>query len=157
LLRSTLLEVLNAEARFLGAPAVSDRVLEDWFYEDLLPRPTEKGLPGGGSEWRYSSAALEAGLEIVRLKSSNPIRRNSALRVRLWLLDFFIPPRRIAEDLQSEFARLLGRHFFRNPFRYDAESGEDVSDREKDRERRRAGPLDPAFVDAGWELPVTTS
>ena len=75
------------------------------------------------------------------------------VRIRLWLLDFFVPTIRIAEDLQSEFSRLLYRNFFRNPLRYDAELGEDISDREKDAERRKAGPLDPAFVDAGLELP----
>jgi hypothetical protein len=147
-----MLEVLNAEAQFLGAPAVSDRVLEDWFYEDLLPRPIEKGLPGGGSEWAYSPAALRAGLEVIRLKGSSPSRRNSVLRIRLWLLDFFVPTHRIAEDLRSEFSRLLHRHFFRDPLRYDA-SGKHISEREKERERRRAGPLDPTFVDAGLELP----
>lgn len=147
-----MLEVLNAEAQFLGAPVVSDRVLEDWFYEDLLPRPIEKGLPAGGSEWRYSPAALRAGLEVIRLKGASPSRRNSVLRIRLWLLDFFVPTHRIAEDLRSEFSRLLHRHFFRDPLRYDA-SGKHISEREKEQERRRAGPLDPAFVDAGLELP----
>jgi hypothetical protein len=148
-----LLEVLNAEARSLGAPALSDRALEDWFFEDLLPRPIEKGLAGGGSEWRYSSDAIRAALEVVRLKCSTPSRRNSAVRIRLWLLDFFIPINRIKEDLESEFSRLLRRDFFRYPFRYDSESGDDISEREKDREQRRAGPLDPTFVRAGFELP----
>jgi hypothetical protein len=148
-----LLEVLNAEARFLGAQPVSDRVLEDWFYEDLLPRPIEKGLAGGGSEWRYSPDAIRAALAVVRLKASTPSRRNSVVRIRLWLLDFIIPINRIREDLASEFGRLLRRHFFRYPFNYDAESGEDISEGEKDRERRRAGPLDPAFVHAGLEVP----
>jgi hypothetical protein len=147
------LEVLNAEARSRGAPAVSDRALEDWFFEDLLPRPIEKGLAGGGSEWRYTPDAVRTALEVVRLKSSTPSRRNSVVRIRLWLLDFFVPTVRIAEDLQSEFSRLLHRNFFRNPLRYDAKSGEDISDREKDGERSKAGPLDPTFVDAGLELP----
>jgi hypothetical protein len=147
------LEVLNAEARFLGAPSVSDRALEDWFFEDLLPRPIEKGLAGGGSEWRYAPDAIRAALEVIRLKGSTPGRRNSVVRIRLWLLDFSIPINRIKEDLESEFSRLLRRHFFRYPFHYDAESGDDISEHEKDRERRRAGPLDSAFVDAGMELP----
>jgi hypothetical protein len=153
LLRSTLLEVLNAEAQSFGAPAVSDRVLEDWFYEDLLPRPIEKGLAGGGSEWRYTPDTIRAALEIIRLKGSTPSRRNSVVRIRLWLLDFFVPINRVKQDLESEFSRFLRRHFFRYPFRYDAETGDDGSEHEKERERRRAGPLDPAFVDAGMELP----
>lgn len=147
------MEVLNAEARFLGAPPVRDRVLEDWFYEDLLPRPIEKGLAGGGSEWRYSPDAIRAALAIVRLKGSTPSRRNSVVRIRLWLLDFFIPINRIKEDLESEFNRFLRRRFFRYPFHYDAESGADISELEKERERRRAGPLDSTFVDAEMELP----
>jgi hypothetical protein len=134
-----LLEVLNAEARFLGAPPVSDRALEDWFFEDLLPRPIEKGLAGGGSEWRYSPDAIRAALEVVRLKASTPSQRNSVVRIRLWLLDFFIPMNRIRPDLKSEFDRLLRRHFFRYPFQYDAESGDDISEREKERERRGRG------------------
>jgi hypothetical protein len=39
------------------------------------------------------------------------------------------------------------------PFHYDAESGADISELEKERERRRAGPLDSTFVDAEMELP----
>jgi hypothetical protein len=148
-----LLEVLNAEARFLGAQPVSDRVLEDWLYEDLFPPPIEKGLAGGGSEWRYRPDAIRAALEVVRLKGSTPSRRNSVVRIRLWLLDFAIPTNRIKGDLESEFSRLLRRHIFRYPFHYDAESGNDISEREKERERRRAGPLDSTFVDAGMELP----
>jgi hypothetical protein len=147
-----LLEVLNAEARFLGAQPVSDRVLEDWFYEDLLLRPIEKGLAGGGSEWRYSPDAIRAALAVVRLKGSTPSRRNSVVRIRLWLLDFFVPINRIKEDLESEFSRFLRRHFFRHPFHYDAESGDDISELEKEREQRRAGSLDSTFVDAGMEL-----
>ena len=153
LLRQTILEVLNAEARSLGAPPIIDRTLEDWFHEKLFERPTERGLAGGGSEWRYSPAALRAALEVVRLKASSPNRRNAVLRIRMWLLGLYVPIDQIAEDLGSEFSRLLRRRFFRNPFRYDADSGHDLSEREKESERRRAGPLDPTFVDAGWELP----
>ena len=72
----------------------------------------------------------------------------------MWLLGFHVPTRRIKEDSKSEFDRLVSRHFFRNPFRYDASSGSGLSEREKERERRRAGPLDPAFVEAGLELPT---
>jgi hypothetical protein len=153
MLRQTMLEVLNAEARALGAPPINDRTLEDWFHEGLFERPTQKGLSGGGSEGLYSPAALRAALAVVRLKASNPQRRNAVLRIRLWLLGFDVPTDQIADDLESEFSRLLRRRFFRNPFRYDAESGHDLSEREKERERRRAGQLDPTLVDAGWELP----
>jgi hypothetical protein len=152
-LKDTILAVLNAEARSLGAEPVTERALEDWISEDLFKGPTEKGLSGGGSEWRYSPAALRAALEVVRLKASTPNRRNTVLRIRLWLLSFDVPINRIAEDLESEFSRTLHRRFFRNPFRYDANSSADLSEREKEKERRRAGPLDPTFVDAGLELP----
>ena len=152
MLKDTILAVLNAEARSLGADPVTERALEDWISEDLFKGPTEKGLAGGGSEWRYSPATLRAALEVVRLKASSPERRNAVLRVRLCLLGFYVPTNRIAEDLESEFSRLLHRRVFRNPFRYDANSGDDLSEREKEVERRRAGPLDPAFVDAGLEL-----
>ena len=153
--KETLLEVLNAEARSLGSPSITDRMLRDWILEDLFPGPTEKGLGrGSGSEWRYSPAALKAALEVVKLKASDPKRRNTVLRIRLWLLGFDVPIDRIAEDLESAFSRLLGRSFFRNPFRYDASSGRGLSEREQERERRRAGPLDPTFIDAGWEVPT---
>jgi hypothetical protein len=153
-LKETILSVLNAEARSLGAEPDTERALEDWISEDLFKGPTEKGLSGGGSEWRYSPAALRAAVEVVRLKASTPNRRNTVLRIRLWLLGFDVPINRITEDLESEFSRALHRRFFRNPFRHDASSGADLSEREKEKERRRAGPLDPAFVDAGLELPV---
>jgi hypothetical protein len=151
--KETLLEVLSAEARSRASPRVTDRMLRDWIDEDLFPGPKEKGLGQGlGSEWRYSPAALRAALEVVRLKASSPERRNKVLRIRLWLLGFDVPMVRIVKDLKSEFRRLLWRRFFRNPFRYDASSGDDLSEREKETERRRAGPLDPTFIDAGWEL-----
>jgi hypothetical protein len=70
-------------------------MLRDWVGEDLFPGATKKGLGRGlGSEMRYSPAALAAGLEVVRLKASGP-RRNAALRLRLWLLDFDVPMDRI--------------------------------------------------------------
>jgi hypothetical protein len=156
LLKETLLEVLNAEARSSHGDSdlkVTDRMLRDWIDEGLFLGPKEKGLGQGlGSAWRYSPAALKAALEVVRLKALDPQRRNAVLRIRLWLLGFDIPINRIAEDLESEFSRLLGRRIFRNPLRFDADSGDHLSEREKEAERRRAGPLDPTFVDAGWEL-----
>jgi hypothetical protein len=149
-----MLEVLNAEARSLGASPIIDRTLEDWFHEELFEGPTEKGLSGGGSEWRYSTAALRAALEVVKFKASRPERRNAVLRIRLWLLDFHVPIEHIKKDLKSEFRRLLRRHFFRNPLHYDVSSGKNLSEGERARERRRAGPLDPTFVDAGLEMPT---
>jgi hypothetical protein len=151
--RETLLEVLNAEARSLSSPAITDRMLRDWIAEDLFLGPTEKGLGRGlGSERLYSPAALAAGLEVVRLRASGP-RRNAALRLRLWLLDFDVPMDRITEDLRSEFDRLLRRGFFRNPLRYDAHSGEEYSEREIQAELRRAGSLDPDLAAAGLAPP----
>jgi hypothetical protein len=148
-----MLDALNTEARSLGLPPIIDRTLEDWFHEDLFERPIEKGLGGGGSEWDYPPAALRAGLEVVRLKASNLNRRNTVLRIRLWLQDFHVPTYRIAADLKSEFGRLVRRHFFRNPFHHDVYSGDDLSEGEKEAERRRAGALDPTFVAARFELP----
>jgi hypothetical protein len=148
-----MLDALNAEAQSLGLEPIFDRTLEDWFHEDLFERPAEKGLSGGGSEWDYPPAALGAGLEVVRLKASNPNRSNTVLRIRLWLQDFRVPTYRILADLKSEFSRLLHRQFFRNPLHYDVNSGDELSEREKEAERRRAGPLDPTFVAAGFELP----
>lgn len=151
--RETFLEVLNAEARSLKSPPITDRMLRDWIVEKLFPGPTEKGLGRGlGSERRYSPAALAAGLEVVRLRASGT-QRNAALRLRLWLLDFEIPMDRIIEDLRSEFDRLLRRGFFRNPLRYDARSDEKYSERETQAELRRAGPLDPGLAAAGFPPP----
>jgi hypothetical protein len=151
-LKDTILAVLNAEAHSLGADPVTERALEDWISEDLLEKPTEKGLAGGGSEWRYSPIALRAGLEIVRLKASRPSRRNRELRLRLWLLDFHVPIDRVAEDLKSEFERLLKRQFLRNPPR-DARSTNGLSERQRKVELRKAGPLDPSLADAGLAPP----
>jgi hypothetical protein len=153
LLTQTILDVLNAEAESLGGPRVSSRTLEDWISEKLLPGPLQNSLGRHGSEWKYTPAFLKAALEVIKFKAIDPNRRNSVLRIRLWLLGFDISIKRIAEDLESEFNRLLRRNMFRNPLRYHATSGEDISVRDKDRERRRAGTLDPAFIDAGFELP----
>jgi hypothetical protein len=149
----TVLEVLNAEARSLSSPAITDRMLRDWIAEDLFPGPTERGLGRGlGSERRYSPAALAAGLEVVRLRASGP-RRNATVRLRLWLLDFNVPIDRITEDIRSEFERLLRRSFFRDPLRYDARSDNNFSEREKQAELRRAGPIDPDLAAAGLPPP----
>src|SRR6516165_443153 len=77
LLKDTILAVLNAEAVTLGAGPVTDRALEDWIFEDLFEGPTVRGLAGGGSERRYNPASLRAALEVVKLKASNPDRRNA--------------------------------------------------------------------------------
>jgi hypothetical protein len=153
--KETLLEVLNTEACALGVDRpIDDRDLRDWIGEKLIPSPTRTGLGRGlGSRTRYSPAALGASLEVVRLKAASPERRNAVLRIRLWLLGFEVPMDRLKKDLRSEYRRLLRRHFFRNPFHHDARSGEGLSERDKERERRRAGPYDPSFVDAGWGLP----
>jgi hypothetical protein len=153
LLTQTILDVLNAEAESLGAPGVSSRTLEDLISEKHLPGPLQNSLGRHGSEWTYSPASLKAALEVIRFKAIDPKRRNTVLRIRLWLLGFDVSIKRIAEDLESEFSRLLRRNIFRSPLRYDAKSAEDISVRDKDRERRRAGTLDPAFIDAGFELP----
>jgi hypothetical protein len=129
LLTQTVLDVLNAEAKSLGAPPVSSRTLEDWISEKLLPGPLPMSLGRHGSEWSYSPASLKAALEVIRLKGSNPKRRNTMLRIRLWLFGFDVPIDRIVKDLESEFDRLLHRNFLRNPLRYDA-SGEYTSERE---------------------------
>jgi len=153
-LKDTILAVLNAEARSLGADLdVTERALEDWIYEDLLEKPTEKGLAGGGSEWRYAPTALRAALQIVRLKASKRSRRNAELRLRLWLLDFDVPTDRVHGDLKTEFDRLVRRRFFRNPLRYDADSGEDLSERQMEAELRKAGPLDPTLASTGLAPP----
>ncbi len=128
-------------------------MLRDWIVENLFPGPTERGLGRGlGSERRYSSAALAAALEVVRLKASGT-RRNAVLRLRLWLLDFNVPMDRITEDLRSEFDRLLRRGFFRNPFRYDAHFDEEYSEREIQAELQRAGSIDPDLAAAGLVPP----
>jgi hypothetical protein len=151
--RETFLEVLNAEARLLRSPTITDRILRDWIVESLFPGPKEKGLGRGlGSERRYSPAALAAGLEVVRLRASGT-RRNAELRVRLWLLDFDVPMDRITEDLRSEFDRLLRRGFFRNPLRYDAHSNEEYSESEIQAELRRAGQPDADLAGAGLVPP----
>ncbi len=111
--------------------------------------PTASGARRGGSR----SPSTQAALEVVRFKALDPYRRNTVLRIRLWRLGFDVPIDRIAEDLESEFSRLLRRNIFRNPLRYDATSGEDILARNKDLERRRVGTLDPAFAEAGFELP----
>jgi hypothetical protein len=151
-LKETVLAVLNAEARLLRAEEVTDRALEDWIYEDLLEKPTEKGLSGGGSEWSYTPVALRAAVEVVRLRASKPSRRNTEIRLRLWLLDFPVPIDRVTEDLKSEFERLIHRRFFRYPWRYDARSGVDPTTDDIAKEFRRAGPPDQTLTDAGLVL-----
>jgi hypothetical protein len=153
LLTQTILDVLNAEADSLSAPRVYRRTLEDWISEKLLAGPLQKSLGRQGSEWTYTPASLKAALEVIKFKAVDPHRRNSVLRIRLWLLGFDISIKQIAEDLDAEFRRLLRRNMVRNPLHYDAKSGGGISVSDKDRERRRAGTLDSAFIDAGFELP----
>jgi hypothetical protein len=74
------------------------------------------------------------------------------LRLRLWLLDFDVPVSRIIPDLKSEFDRLVRRHFFRNPWRYDARSGDEPTADDIAKEFRRTGPPDQALADAGLVL-----
>ena len=76
-LRETFLSVLNAETRSVGAAQITERTLEDWIFEDLFEGPTEKGLAGGGSEWRYSPAAIRAALEVVETEGVEPRSQES--------------------------------------------------------------------------------
>ena len=71
--KETLLEVLNAEARSLGSPSITDRMLRDWILEDLFPGTDREGAwSGTGSEWRYSPAALRAGTGSSQAQSVRP-------------------------------------------------------------------------------------
>jgi hypothetical protein len=67
----------------------------------------------------------------------------------VWLLDFHVPIDRVAEDLKSEFERLLKRHFLRNPPR-DVRSVDQLSERQREVELRKAGSLDPSLAATGF-------
>jgi hypothetical protein len=89
-------------------------MFDDWVEEDLLDGPVPKGRRRGQSPlWEYPAGTTERALSILRLTAEH-VTRFSALRLQLWLAGHELPPSRIKKDLESEFDRLLKKHFFRN-------------------------------------------
>jgi hypothetical protein len=79
------------------------------------------------------------------------------LRLLLFLRKVDIRIERITNDLKSEFERLVRRHFFRNPWRYDARTGDSPTIEDIAREFRREGPPNQTLTDAGLvHLPAET-
>jgi hypothetical protein len=151
-----LLSLLNTKARELGIKAISARALEDWVMEGYFEGPEPKGRKRGlNPDWQYTAEAAERGLAVVQLRAKKT-RRAAATRIRLFLLGFDVPLRRIKPDLRSEFHRLLKRHFFRQPWVYEASKNKDPSDPERKKQLRRAGKVDSVLEAAGLKAPDDT-
>jgi hypothetical protein len=60
-----------------------------------------------------------------------------------------LPPTRIKEDLESEFDRLLKKHFFRNPWTFDARDPNPDAPEKIKRHKRKLQPVDPTLAAAG--------
>lgn len=157
MLRDELLSLLNTKARELGMKVISPRALQDWISEGYLVGPDPKGRQRGlNPEWQYTSEAAERALTVVRLRAKGT-KRAAATRLRLFLLGFDVPLRRIKPDLRLEFHRLLKRRFFRQPWFYDANKNKDASDAEREKQLRRAGKVDPVLQAAGLKAPDDTT
>lgn len=75
--------------------------------------------------------------------------RFAAIRLQLWLHGQELPPSRVKEDLQSEFARLLRKNFFRQPWSYDANDPNADAPEKINRHKRKLQPVDPTLDTAG--------
>jgi hypothetical protein len=149
MLKTDLLPVLNAEATHLGVKPVDDRKWRDWIDEHLIERPKPQGRKRGENPlWEYSSGTTERALTVLRLKVGS-VTRFSAIRLRLWLNGHELPQSRINKDLRSEFARLLRKNFFRQPWSYDANDPNADSPEKIKRHKSKLQPVDPTLAAAG--------
>jgi hypothetical protein len=149
MLKTDLLPVLNAEASRLGVSPVTERMWEDWIEEDLIEGPRAKGRRRGENPlWEYPAGTTERALAILRLKADG-VTRLSALRLQLWLHGHELPPTQIKENLESEFKRLLKKHFFRNPWGFDARDPNPVAPDKIRHHKSKLQPVDPTLAAAG--------
>jgi hypothetical protein len=150
MLKADLLPVLNAEATRLGVSPVTERMWEDWVdEEDLIDKPKPKGRKRGKNPmWEYSSGTTERALTVLRLKADG-VTRFSALRLQLWLHGHEVPLARIKGDLESEFERLLKKHFFRNPWTFDARDPNSDAPEKIKRHKKKLQPVDQTLDAAG--------
>lgn len=156
LIRDELLSLLGAEAQRLGKQATSPRALEDWISEGYLDGPSPRGRQRGlNPEWQYTAEAAERAIAVVRLRAKGT-KRAAATRIRLFLMGFAVPPHKIKTDLRIEFERLLKRHFFRQPWSYEADKGVKAAEAERQKQLRRAGNVDPVLAEARFKAPDDT-
>jgi hypothetical protein len=149
MLKTDLLPVLNAEATHLGVKPVDDRKWRDWIDEGLIEKPKPQGRKRGENPlWEYSSGTTERALTVLRLKTGG-VTRFAAIRLQLWLNGHELPPSRIKEDLETEFARLLRKNFFRQPWSYDANDPNADAPEKIKRHKKKLHPVDPTLAAAG--------
>jgi hypothetical protein len=142
------LKRLNEQARLPSNKIITARMLEDWAYEYLIPRPTR----GGGTRkpnWQWPEESYEAALKVVDYRERG-FKRIAAIRAQGWLenqrfLSAVVP--RI--DLIREFER--ARNLL---IRYVSSTHGLRADTTLSEYKRRAllhqiGPLDPIFERAG--------
>jgi hypothetical protein len=146
MLKTDLLPVLNAEATHLGVKTVDDRKWRDWIEEGLIEEPKPQGRKRGENPlWEYSSGTTERALTVLKLKADG-VTRFAAIRLQLWLHGYELPPSLVKEDLQSEFARLLKKHFFRNPWTFDARDPNPDAPEKIKRHKKKLQPVDPTLA-----------
>src|ERR1700730_6481169 len=117
--------------------------------EALIEEPKPQGRKRGENPlWEYSSGTTERALTVLRLKAGG-VTRFSAIRLRLWLNGHELPQSRINKGLRSEFARLLRKNFFRQPWSYDANDPNADAPEKIKRHKRKLQPVDPTLAAAG--------
>lgn len=148
--RDALLACLNEKAAELGQRPVSDRQLEDWAYEDLIPGP-ERVTGAPGTDWDWPDDSLTRALKVLDLRGRG-FRRAAGVRAQQWIEGSDISFATVRDDLVREYDRarkLLIRHV-------SSTHGQRL-DVPSTPHRRRAlikqlGPLDPRFAAAGFDL-----
>ena len=139
-----LLERLNARACPPASRTVTTRMLEDWVYECLIPRP----IRGGGTRkpnWQWSEDSFEAALKVAEYRERG-FKRSTAIRAQGWLenqsfLSAVIP----RKDIIAEFERarnLLIRYVSST---HGLRSDATLSEYKRRALLRQMGPLDPIF------------
>jgi hypothetical protein len=105
--KNELLELLNAGGTLPSGRIITERMLEDWVYEELIPGPA-RGVGTREPNWQWSEESLAAALKVIEYRSRG-FKRSTAIRAQRWLEDreLKIPLDREAMVLEFKRARNL--------------------------------------------------
>lgn len=154
--REELLHTANEYARETGGNGVTERQLRDWVDEKLVPGPKARGRKRGLSPERvWTEKSLTILKQIVWLKNRG-VWRNRALMLHVWVYGTEYPHNRLREALACEHGRLLHRQRRKTSVSKEPRELWRLSNKHKELERKKLGPLDPQFAALGLAPPTDT-
>lgn len=151
--RYELLEGVNARPERRYGPQITASMLDDLVEQKVLPGPERKRSTLPRPNYQYGSESLRQ-LTRIRWLKARGLRRNSLLRIYLWLAYFEVPFEIVREDLLIEFSRVRRRILRRVSSTFDP-SRRPATERDIRTLANQLGSLDPRLSFGSEFMTVT--